>query len=328
MVKITFKNVGQGDSIILEWNSNEIIKFGIIDCNLFQNSNPVLDHLIAQDVKEIEFIILSHPHLDHFSGFFEFLTYCRNNNILIKKFLHTSLVTPDYLKIASRSIVAEKKLLRLFNLLKEMRQNEELNVYSIDANPDIKIPLDDEFILEILAPSAIEIDKYVEGVQYPFDEEEGPNNPNANWLATVLKIYNDNFSVILTSDVESSVLTRLGKRKYLRLGKDKIALAQIPHHGSKGNLNKTFWRMRKRNKITPVVISVGNNGYDHPSDDVLDFFNRLSNYQIERTDDIEISSKKVKKISAILNMVSRRERSKNWLGDKTFVLSNSNCVKV
>ena len=111
MVKITFKNVGQGDSILLEWNSNNKLKIAIVDCNLYQCTNPTLDYIIQQEIKEIEFIILSHPHTDHFSGFYELLEYCRNNRIRINRFLHTSQVTPDFLKSATRSLKADEELL-------------------------------------------------------------------------------------------------------------------------------------------------------------------------------------------------------------------------
>ncbi len=329
MVKVVFKNVGQGDSIILEWVSQEIPKIAIIDCNLYEGTNPVLKHIIACGIKEIEFIILSHPHLDHFSGFVELLNYCRANGIVIHKFLHTALITPDYLKTASRSIEGDRQLSKLFTLLKEMRNNGQLNVYAIDDNPLLKIPLGDEFNMQVLAPSAIETDKYIKGVSYPFDEEESTGNPNANWLSTVLKIYNNDASVILTSDVEASVLSRIGKRKGGKIGNNKILLAQVPHHGSKGNLNKTFWQMRKRHPITPVTISVGENGYNHPSIDVVNFFNGLPNYKLERTDDYKVistKSEKVLKISSLLDMVSK-EKTKvpedYSKGDKIFILTGS-----
>jgi competence protein ComEC len=329
VVKITFKNVGQGDSIIIEWSSNGTPKTGIIDCNLYQGTNPVLKHLIKNNTTEIEFLILSHPHLDHFSGFIDLLEYCRSNKIIINRFLHTSESTPDYLKTASRSKAAAKELSKLFMLLKEMRNNNELEVHSINDNPFLIIPLGNEFKMRVLAPSAIEIDKYIKGVKYPFDEEESTSNPNANWLATVLKIYNDFGSIILTSDVETSVLSRIGNKKKGRIGNDKILIGQAPHHGSKGNLNKVFWSLRKRHLVTPIVISVGKNTYNHPSNEVIGLFNRLPNYEVIRTDDsktkFKISDKSLN-ISNILDIISDEKPTsidKISNGDKTFVVTNS-----
>lgn len=331
MVNITFKNVGQGDSIIVEWNDNNNI--AIIDCNIFEGTNPVLNHIIRNNFKEVEFIILSHPHLDHYSGMYELLEYCVQNNILIKKFLHTSQVTKSFLNSATKSNVAKEELLKLFNLLKTMRDDKLIQLFTIDDNPLLKFNFENGFYLEVLSPSSKETDNYIKGVNYPFDEEQNSNNPNANWLSTIIKIYNENITVILTSDAESSSFTRIGKKKTGRIGDEKICLAQFPHHGAKGNLNKTFWTQRKRVEVTPIVVSVGNNGYDHPSDKVVDYFNKLGNYKFHRTDNkiITENNEKAMLVAQILDTVSLNITAKvnnNNAGDIKFRLSNDTCVQI
>jgi competence protein ComEC len=73
VVSVTFKNVGQGDSIIIDWGSKKDRKYAIVDCNLFEGRNPILEHIKDNNVHSIEFAILTHPHSDHFSGFLELL---------------------------------------------------------------------------------------------------------------------------------------------------------------------------------------------------------------------------------------------------------------
>lgn len=334
MVKITFKNVGQGDSILLEWNINDIRKIAIVDCNLYQSTNPILEYIIQQEIKEIEFIILSHPHMDHFSGFYELLKYCRKNQVRIGRFLHTSEVTPDYLRSATRSLEADQKLFNLFNLIKIMRDNNEIEIYTINDNPNLIIPMGDGYNMEVLSPSSTETDKYIRGVKFPFDEEDSTSNPNANWLSTILKIYNAKACVILTSDVESKALTRVGKKKMGRVGNDKMAMAQVPHHGSKGNLNKAFWQMRKRSEHTPAVLSVGENSFKHPSREVIDFFDKTTNYEIVSTNLLGALSREsvdTRHISQILDVVSSNISAKmtNKLsGDKVFIFDGETCKMV
>lgn len=324
MVKITFKNVGQGDSILIEWNEDDVNKIAIIDCNQHLGSNPVLDYLIEKDFKEIDFIILSHPHLDHFSGFVDLLNYCKSQKIKIRRFLHTAQTSPDYLKAATRSIEEKNKLYELFKLLNYLVEDNFLNVYAIDDNPDVKIRLGDKFSMEILSPSSREISKYINGENYPFDEET-VSHPNANWLSTILKISNGQLNVLLTSDVETGALRRIGKKNGGRLGKEKIILAQIPHHGSKGNLDKPFWSMRKRFPITPVVISVGKNRYKHPSKEVIEFFSGQANYETKRTDinTLLLTTDKTIKVNSLLDVFSEEVPKNLAAGDKTFKLTNS-----
>lgn len=306
MVGLTFKNVGQGDSILIEWKKEGKNRIGIVDCNIFETHNPVLKHIIDNSYKCIDFIILSHPHYDHFSGLLALIEYCQQNNIQIKRFLHTSTVTPDYLKSACTSIANKKKLLKLFSKLKQMVKDENIKINTIDDNPDTGIRLSKDFMIEVLSPSSIETDKYIRSEKFPFDEEMGGNNPNANWLSTVLKISNKNYSIILTSDVEKSTLSRIGKVNYERLNNSKILIAQCPHHGAKKNLNKIFWRKRKRHEITPIIISVGPNKYNHPSDQVINFFDKTSNYKIIRTDQMKVGTvtKKAQTTSQILDIFS------------------------
>ena len=83
MLKLTFKNVEQGDSIILEWEDDGISRIGLIDCKNAFRTNPTINFIKALNLTKIDFILLTHPHQDHFSGFSELLDYCIQNNIEI-----------------------------------------------------------------------------------------------------------------------------------------------------------------------------------------------------------------------------------------------------
>ncbi|MAX71366.1 MAG: hypothetical protein CMC76_09745 [Flavobacteriaceae bacterium] len=334
MVNITFKNVGQGDSIIIEWKEGSLYKIGIIDCNQISSSdNPVLDHIIDTETKEIEFILLSHPHKDHYSGFLSLIKYCIENQIVIKRFLHTGIVSIDYLKAASRSVVEIKELANLYKLLMDLRDKGDLIMNSIDDNPDTIKNLSDGFKLEFLAPSSIEIDNYIRGVNFPFDEEHSTSNPNGNWLCSIIKIHNDNTSVLLSSDAESQVLNRLNKKNG-RLKSQKAILVQVPHHGSSKNLNKTFWTGLSKYQKTYAVISVGKNSYRHPSKEVTDFFNAHPNYLLERTDLSYPISEKAISNSASLDIISEKinpstvsATDKKSIKELSYQVSNDLCIK-
>lgn len=318
MVTINFKNVGQGDSIILEWKEDKISRIAIIDCNLYEGRNPCLDYVIGKKYKSIEFLLLSHPHEDHYSGFKSLIEGCLNDEIEVKKFLHTSLTVPDFLRSASRNIQADTDLFELFSYLKKLRDNSIIEVFAINKQPDsyFKIPLGNEFSILIESPSAIEQDNFIKGSKFPFDEEVSSGNPSGNWLSTVLIIEN-NFSgnyALLTSDALAKSMSRIKKIK----PDNKLILSQYPHHGSKANQEKSFWQTRKRAEITPIVISVGKNSYKHPSEEVIRFFEDLNNYEVYTTmKPAEITEKEV-----LLDLFSKSVATpkSSFSTDKKFLL--------
>ena len=55
MLTITFKNVGHGDTIILEWQNNQKEnEIGIIDCQLINgSSNLAIEHIEKKGYKKI-----------------------------------------------------------------------------------------------------------------------------------------------------------------------------------------------------------------------------------------------------------------------------------
>ncbi len=272
MFQLTFKNVGQGDSIILEWESNKTRKIGLIDCNLFNNQNPVLDHIIKESYNTIEFLILSHPHIDHFSGFLQLIEYCATHSIRMKHFIHTCGQVPSYIQAASKSVVAERELQRLFECLHQCEQKWGLKVGHMDGNvPNPTITLNKELLMRVLSPTQYEFDNYVSGAFYPYSEEESLDNPKANWLSLILKIECAKWILLLTSDADKRSLIRIDKHEAEELDKPLI-IGQIPHHGAFGNHNNTFWKKRKRIKKTAMIVSSGPNSYGHPSIEVLYFF--------------------------------------------------------
>jgi beta-lactamase superfamily II metal-dependent hydrolase len=62
---------------------------GIIDSALANGQNKTLDYLNSNSIDEIEFIVLSHLHYDHFSGMADIFEHCIAKNIRVKYFYHS-----------------------------------------------------------------------------------------------------------------------------------------------------------------------------------------------------------------------------------------------
>jgi competence protein ComEC len=310
MLTVTFKNVGQGDSIILEWLDNGQSKIGIIDCHLFNNTNPVLNHIQQSNYQEIDFIILTHPHYDHFSGFNQLLDYCSIHKIIIQKFLHTSYQVPAYLRAANKTVNAQRELATLFNNIRKLWKIDKIiaeQCYIDNLSKDIH--LNDDISIKILAPSTHELDAYISNIRVDNDEESYDNNANANWLSTFLKIYSTDWQIILTSDCEKRVLNRW-KNNDIEFSNQGLLLAQSPHHGAKGNHTSKFWKQFVNTTQTPIAISVGENGYKHPSQDNIDYFMQTG-FKIYTTQQGEIMSKEAQRVSSILDIFSEKKEIVN-----------------
>lgn len=213
---ITFLNVEQGDTIVVEWIDEGNRKIALIDCNkLSDGGNPAIEYIQKSGLNEIEYLILSHPHYDHFSGFESLLNYCENHSISIRFFLHTSQLHPDFLKMAFRTSKAEKELQELFKTLRKLRPKVVKEICCLQANApkySSRIQLNNDIHLEILAPSFEEKDKFIRSVAL-FNEEEVHNDPKANWLSTILKIEGDDWYILLTSDSPLNTFRKIGVQR-------------------------------------------------------------------------------------------------------------------
>lgn len=269
MLDVIFKYVGQGDSIIIHWNSDDgLKKTGIIDCNKFNNSIPTLDYIINQNIKEIEFVVLSHPHHDHFSGFYDFFEYCDNNGVLINCFYHTKHSHPDYLKQACKSVTAATDLYKLIEKIQNLFDSKKINKRPLDDFSQ-ELILNKDLKLQCLSPSEREKDDFITTKNYIYDlEEETGNNLRSNILSTVFKLYSKDWYVLLTADCTNQTIRRISKNK--NYFEEKLVLGQIPHHGSQYNFVRAFWNHKNREKGTYAAISVGENKYKHPSQYVID----------------------------------------------------------
>jgi competence protein ComEC len=332
VVKIIFKNVNQGDSIIIEWSHDNESKYGIIDCSKYNSKiNPVLEHVISEEIKKIDFLLLTHPHEDHFSGFYELISHCRKNNVEIKRFLYTSRVSPDYLKLGTKNSQEGKRIIKLFKLIIEMQNNDELLIASVEDN-GLTRNLDGEFSLEFLAPSNKEFDAFINSGGYGFNQDK-EKDFDGNWLSTIINIFSDKCVVLLTSDTNLEVYSKLNKTIKKRHGEIKLILGQVPHHGSKENFHNQFWTSVKKTPNTYAVISVGKNDYKHPTPKVVTFFEKHENYNLLRTDSHSIGlNPKASQNSLALGVASTKVEhitySEVSAGDKSFIIENSKCTPV
>ena len=80
-LKLHFIDVGQGDSTLVESSG----RFALIDGGEYSERDKVVSYLSSQGVKELDYIISTHPHSDHCGGLSE----------VIRTFSTAVLICPD-----------------------------------------------------------------------------------------------------------------------------------------------------------------------------------------------------------------------------------------
>lgn len=294
MIKLLFKQVGQGDSVILEWATDGKNCVGIIDCNLYNGTNPTVEYLKTKSDYSIEFIILSHFHFDHFSGMADLFEYCRDKKIVIRFFLHS--LAPFIGELYDRihtSKKEEKAIDRFFETYETMKGTVE-DSYAVHRRVE-PLRLTDNVKLSFLAPAGKVYDEMSKQLSRKVNKIV-TTPADVNKLATICLLQFDDKGVLLTSDAVKRSFKELRSKI-----SETIVLAQIPHHGSWGNVDEPFWKKLLKKDKCPAVFSVG----DEPKD-------KLPNMQtVEFVDSLAFEIFSTANVHGIKTYFADREPSKD-----------------
>lgn len=326
-MRVTFKNVGQGDSIILEWKDKDQNKIGLIDCNTIDRRNPVADYIKKSTYKEIEFIIMSHPHSDHYSGMLGLLEVIVDKDIKVRHFGHSVFILgKDFFKYLKWMEVGTAELKDLQILVTQVNKLRDLKtIMKVDmVVENWQIPLADGITLKCLSPSQLEAEKYMEIVDFEPEKDKKAASKAANFLSTMFKLSMGEDYYLFTADSEVLTLDRiLSEDSHRDLREHTMRIGQLPHHGAEKNHHPAFWEFLKKDEAPFAVISAGGNlKYNHPRFPVIKSFHDAG-YEIHCTnivngmaDYIEFL-KELGRTSAVLDTFSELV-SQNIGGDKIF----------
>jgi len=263
LLKITFKSVGQGDSILIEWEKGGVIHYGIIDCNLINGEVPLIKELKAKSVTNIDFVVLTHMHFDHYSGMGFLFEYLIENNISVGCFYHT--FAWNYVHVLNNSVISARVK---EGTIKFKRKLDEADAKGIlkDIEGGIShqlqpIHLYSNVFLKFLSPNGKD---YVEFSRAKIQDK----TVDANRLAAISLISNSQEGVLLASDAATRSFQRItGKVS------DLLCMVQVPHHGSPNNLLREFWVPLNKKPECPAVFSIGDVKKDKlPKREVVEFF--------------------------------------------------------
>lgn len=235
-LKVNFLDIGQGDAIFINmpYGQNVLIDGGPDD-KIISELNKVM---FWWD-KNIDLMILTHPHSDHVAGLIEVLKRYNVRKILYTGVVHSS---PDYLAWL------------------EMVKKKKIPVVIIDRSQVINFG--EKCYFEIL---------------YPTESLLGKEVDNLNSSSIIIKLIYKDISFLFTGDAEIEVENELVEfasnfeiDKKIDLHADVF---KAGHHGSDTSNSKSFLDLVKPEIV--IIQSGKNNDFGHPSLRVIKRLERI-----------------------------------------------------
>jgi competence protein ComEC len=238
-------DVGQGDSILIQKNTTQILIDGGPDNSVL---NCLGKYMPFWD-RQIELVILTHPEADHYSGLIE----------VFKKY-KVSYFGQNNTNSSSQGVRVDTLYDRVIKKVVGGSGTQDLR---LSKGVDLRVGM---IYLDILHP---------EDEQFPINNFQFSNSTNDNGVVVLLKYAQ--FKALFTADVEDEVSDELSILSEVE-GLDYI---KVNHHGSKNGLSE---KLLQATMAKTAVISVGKkNSYGHPHAEVIKMLSERD-IKILRTD--------------------------------------------
>ena len=257
--RITFLDVSQGDSAVLELPGGEVILIdGGASYERFDMGRGVVaPYLWNRGIRTIDYVIATHPQLDHVGG----LAY-----VLRHFTVHNFWGTGD------------ERQEPFYQRLKETLVERGLREYAVRQHEDT-VTLGCR--LEVLNPPA-ETRPYFARA----GGRQAGHTLNNRSIVTALSC--GPHKVLFMADVEEEVLGRMSQEK----GSGRVDLVKVPHHGAGSSLQREWLE-----RVDPryAVISVGrHNAYGHPAASVLQAYadRGIRTYRTDRDGGIWVTGRR------------------------------------
>lgn len=103
-MQVHFIDVGQGDSILITSDSHAML----IDAGENDKGEIVLDYLKKQNVKELDYMIGTHPHSDHIGGLDTVIDHIKVGEAILPKVVHNTKTYEDLLDAINKHTIPVK----------------------------------------------------------------------------------------------------------------------------------------------------------------------------------------------------------------------------
>jgi len=267
-------NAGIGESIIVEMPNG---KWGVVDCYaksvVNPDTNPTLQFLLEHQIKELEFLCLTHPHSDHYRGMSHLL-----DSFSIKYFWRFAAMPLEYLlnllnylkgdaleRQDDYDVESANDLQTTLHLVSQKRMRKELSVrHMSDIKPLYPIPVilteggsSGEVEILSISPSSDNVEWYQDSIRECFtaDGHLKPDRPHLrhNDISAARLIRYGLTCVVLGGDVE----TKNWHHTLSALNNSKLAAhaVKVSHHGSEAGYTPNLWAVFSANGEPYAIIT-------------------------------------------------------------------------
>jgi competence protein ComEC len=244
--RVTFLDVGQGDSALLQFPDGKtvLIDGGRRYERFDMGRGVIAPFLLNQGIRRLGHIIATHPQQDHVGGLPWMIRHLE-----VGEFWHTGIERSEPLFKELREAVAERK------------------VQDHVATRGEEILRGGSCRLTVLNPIR---------AQDRGDSTQSFSGTFLNNESVVVQLTCGHQSILFAADMETDGLHRLAA-----MGQDPVTVLKVPHHGARSSLNRD-WIASVRPRY--AVFSVGrHNSYGHPVPDVVEAYSAMGS-EVARTD--------------------------------------------
>ena len=224
-MKVHVLDIGQGDAILLQIGD----RFSMIDTGDIEHRPQIVALLKKYGVKELENVILTHPHADHIGGFYA-----------IAKAIPIKHVYDNGIDIDSGTYRTYLKTI-------ETKQIHRETLHKGDW-----LDLGNGAYFEVYAPWSGDV----------MTDKKGEVHQNNNSI--VGKLTFGKFSMLMTGDAEKEEEARLIKEQNTKMSSK---ILKVGHHGSNGSSQKDF--IRSVRPEAAVISAGLHNSYGHPGEKAM-----------------------------------------------------------
>ena len=243
VMRVTFVDVGFGDSIIVELPDGKNMLIDAGDAG-YTHKSKVFKELNKRDIDTIDYLICSSVNKEHCGGLAEIVKH-KNIGTVYMPYCKNKYITDEFCAFVNQ--IEKSRVEKIYSSYKK----------GVDTG---------EYFFTFLSPSAADLEygEYQELNTNP-SEATRANSSAMLWLE-----YADT-AFLFTSDVQTSVLDFIVSMNELSMGYlpvdiEKCKIVQLAGHGDKLSACATFYDL-----LNPevAIISVGKNGNGSPSNEAI-----------------------------------------------------------